>query len=92
MCVWARRRFSCPTTGPTGLPANHDGSPCEPNIMLGPSISTLDVLGAKNDVGRPEPTSPRAPQRPEPLPARSPCAARRSGRRTARARVRLLLL
>ena len=42
--------FACPTTGRTGMPAYDDGTPCEPNVMLGPSISTMDQLGAKNDL------------------------------------------
>ena len=42
--------FACPTTGRIGMPAYDDGTPCEPNVMLGPSISAMDQLGAKNDL------------------------------------------
>jgi membrane associated rhomboid family serine protease len=42
--------FSCPATCPDGRPCFEDGSPCQANPLLGPSVDTMDRLGAKNDV------------------------------------------
>jgi membrane associated rhomboid family serine protease len=45
---WMFQPFTCPTTC-AGAPCNDDGSPCEANVMLGPSVAVLDRMGAKND-------------------------------------------
>ena len=45
---WMFQPFTCPTTC-AGAPCNDDGSPCESNFMLGPSVAVLDRMGAKND-------------------------------------------
>ena len=47
---WTFQPFTCPSTNSLGLPAYDDGSPCEANLMLGPTIAVLDRMGAKNDV------------------------------------------
>ena len=47
---WVLQPFLCPSTTSAGLPAYDDGTPCEGNLMLGPTIAVLDALGAKNDV------------------------------------------
>ena len=46
---WALQPFVCAGAGPSGLPTHEDGSACEANLMLGPTIRVLDDLGAKND-------------------------------------------
>jgi membrane associated rhomboid family serine protease len=47
---WVVLPLSCPSYGPTGMPAFEDGSPCESNLMLGVSMHTLTRMGAKHDV------------------------------------------
>lgn len=46
---WGIQPLSCPMSC-AGLPCYEDGSPCESNPLLGPRVSTLDAMGAKNDV------------------------------------------
>lgn len=47
---WVVQPLTCPTVAANGQPAFADGSACEANLMLGPSIRTLEAMGAKNDV------------------------------------------
>ena len=46
---WTVAPFVCPEASATGLPTYADGTPCEPNWMLGPPIRVLNRMGAKND-------------------------------------------
>mmetsp|Transcript_18540 Transcript_18540/g.30997 ORF Transcript_18540/g.30997 Transcript_18540/m.30997 type:complete len:411 (+) Transcript_18540:199-1431(+) len=46
---WEFQPFSCPRQCPNGRPCNEDGSPCEANTLLGPTMAVMDRLGAKND-------------------------------------------
>ena len=47
---WQFQPFACPAACANGSPCFEDGTPCEANPLLGPSISVLDQMGAKNDV------------------------------------------
>ena len=47
---WQLQPFSCPAVCYGGAPCLEDGSPCEANPMLGPTVAVLDRLGAKNDI------------------------------------------
>ena len=47
---WSIQPLICPTVGPAGLPTYDDGQPCEANLMIGVTMSTLNAMGAKNDV------------------------------------------
>ena len=46
---WTVAPLVCPEASATGLPTYADGTPCEPNWMLGPPIRVLNQMGAKND-------------------------------------------
>ena len=41
--------FTCPATCEDGTPCNDDGTPCEANILAGPSIETMTKCGGKLD-------------------------------------------
>jgi len=45
---WEFQPLTCSSTC-DGRPCNADGTSCESNLLLGPRISVLDELGAKND-------------------------------------------
>ena len=45
---WIFQPMTCPATC-NGRPCNEDGTPCEANLMLGPTVEVLDRMGAKND-------------------------------------------
>lgn len=45
---WVLQPFVCPNVC-NGWPCYEDGSPCEANLMYGPTIEVMDRMGAKND-------------------------------------------
>ena len=47
---WSFQPFSCPATCAGGMPCYEDGTLCQANPLLGPTVAVLDGLGAKNDV------------------------------------------
>ena len=46
---WAFQPLTCPATCADGRPCDEDGNACEGNLMLGPTMAVMDLLGAKND-------------------------------------------
>ena len=46
---WAFQPLTCPATCADGQPCDEDGNACEGNLMLGPTMAVMDLLGAKND-------------------------------------------
>lgn len=46
---WELQPFSCPRACAGGMPCFENGSPCEANPLLGPTVQVLNQLGAKND-------------------------------------------
>ena len=45
---WKVQPLSCPASC-GAMPCNQDGTPCEPNPMLGPTALVLETLGAKSE-------------------------------------------
>jgi len=45
---WRFQPLTCPEVC-AGRPCNVDGTPCEANLLLGPTVAVLNAMGAKND-------------------------------------------